>query len=103
ARLPGSNDPSRSSIPRTHAGFAVVGVGAVSGAIRYSAAAVAMTSGIDRHGDVPGLKSVARVTAAPAARSDPTGGRSAPMNSVEVGRRTAAVSASPSAATPASL
>jgi hypothetical protein len=59
-----------------------------------------MASGMDRQGDVPGLKSVATATAAPAVRRSLTGGGRAPRNSVDTGRTVATVSEPPRARTP---
>src|SRR5439155_12851216 len=74
-----------------------------SGDSRYREAATAITSGIDRHGEVPGLKSVARAMIAPDATRSATGGGADRRNIVEVGSRTAAVSAPARARTPSGL
>ena len=78
-------------------------VSASSGESPYSAHPIAMASGIETTGEVPGLQSVASARAAPAARSAAAGAALARRKNVEAGNKTAAVGASPPrAATPAS-
>ena len=101
--LPRSSEPKRSCSASTQAEFNVAAPMAGSGGSPYKAAATATTSGIERQGDVPGLKSVASATMAPADRRSATGGGRARRNMVETGNRTAAVSAPPSARTPSLL
>jgi len=72
---------------------------AVSGVRPYRVHAMATTSGIDRTGEVPGLKSVAMATGAPPWRSSAAGGGEARRKKVEAGSRTDAVIPAPSACT----
>ena len=65
--------------------------------------ATAIASGMDRVGDVPGLKSEAMARAAPASSNAETGGGLARRNSVDAGSSTAAVRPDPRAFTPSAL
>jgi hypothetical protein len=76
---------------------------ASEGESRYSEQANAIASGIDSTADVPGLKSVATATAAPASTRRRAGAGGAAIENDDAGSRTAIVPEPASASMPSSL